>query len=51
MRPLCRGIVVIEESFTTFFLRGVRGFHLVPFPAATSSVKRAAIVAGASVLR
>ena len=45
------GIVVADGSLMNLGTLGARGFHFAPLPVATSSAKRAAIVAGASVLR
>jgi hypothetical protein len=50
-RPPFTGIFVADGSLTNFGTRGARGFHFAPLPVATSSAKRAAIVAGVSVLR
>ena len=50
-RPLFTGSMAADLSPTNFGTRGTRGFHFVPPAVATSSAKRSAIVAGASVLR
>src|SRR5260370_19322802 len=50
-RPFFTGSVVADLFFTNFGRRGARGFHLAPPALTTRSAKRAAIIAGASVLR
>src|SRR5438105_4864682 len=50
-RPFFTENIVADESLVNFGTRGARGFHLAPFAPATSSAKRAAILAGVSLLR
>src|SRR5437762_11794399 len=50
-RPLLTGNIVADPFLMNFGARGARGFHLARRAPVTSSAKRAAITAGASVLR
>src|SRR5207245_7031063 len=50
-RPFFTGNIVADGSLTNFGIRGARDFHLAPFASATSFAKRAAIMAGVSLLR